>query len=160
MAARKWKPMRPAHSIGHANEMNLAYALKYENRGIKAVAGLMGLKLDTFYKQLAEDRIPVCAVAAFEHACGGAHYLTDFLSAQAGRLVVPMPTGKTTPLTLAELQVFQSEVLALLMRCYERKADPRETADALTALLGEIAFQRENVLRLDAPDLDLFGGER
>lgn len=158
MAARKWKPMRPAHSIGHATEMDLAHALKNYNRSIKTVAGLMGTKLDTFYKQLAEDRIPVCAVAAFGHACGS-HYLTDFLSAQAGRLVVGMPTGRATPLNLAELQVFQSEVLALLMRCYERKADPRETADALTALLGEIAFQRENVLRLDAPELDLFGGQ-
>lgn len=95
MTMRKWKPVRPAHSIGHATEMNLAHALKHHNRGIKAVAGLMGLKLDTFYKQLAEDRIPVCAVAAFEHACGGAHYLTDFLAAQAGRLVVAMPMGKT-----------------------------------------------------------------
>jgi hypothetical protein len=158
MTARKWKPTKPAHSIGHATEMNLAHALKHQNRGIKTVAGLMGIKLDTFYKQLAEDRIPVCAVAAFENACG-AHYLTDFLSAQAGRLVVAMPTGRSTPLNLAELQVFQSEVMALLMRCYERKANPRETADALTALLGEIAYQRANVLRMETPELDLFGGE-
>jgi len=156
MRTKKWKPVRPAHSIGHATELNLAHALRHHNRGIKAVAGLMGTKQDTLYKWLGEDRMPICSVAPFEHACGGAHYLTDFLSAQAGRLVVAMPTGRVSPLNLAELQVFQGEVLALLMRCYERKADPRETADALATLLGEIAFQRESVLRMQAPELDLF----
>jgi hypothetical protein len=158
MVARTWKPIRPAHSIGHANELCLGEALKRRNRGIKTVAGLMGVKQDTLYKWLAEDRTPVCAVAPFENACG-AHYLTDYLSAQAGRLVVAMPSGRATTMDLAALQVLNGEVLTLLMRCYQKQSTPQETADALTGLICELAFHRANVARMDAPELDLFGSE-
>lgn len=158
MAARTWKPIRPAHSIGHATEMCLEEAMRRKNRSMKTVAGLMGMKYDTLHAWLGEWRMPVCKVAAFEHACG-AHYLSDFLAAQAGRLVVATPSRRATALDLAALQVLNGEVLTLLMRCYQSQATPQETADALTGLICELAFHRANVARMDAPELDLFGSE-
>ncbi len=155
---RRKRTRRVPSSLGDAAQACLDHALKQHNRGVKRVADLMGLKLDTLYKKLAEDRITVAEVATFEYACG-ATYLTEFLCAQAHLQAIEMPNGRQLQATdVMELQQHFSEAVGLLIGFYKGEADQDETLSALATLMGEIGWHRANVERANSPELALFEG--
>lgn len=142
--------------LGDAIQQCLDHALSRYNRGPKRVAELMGVKLDTLYKWLAEHRIPSNMIGAFEHACG-ATVLTQYLCAQAHLLAIEMPVGrKVNAGDVMNLQQHFAESMALLIAFYKGESGQEETVTSLQSLMGEVAWHKANVERAASPELDLF----
>jgi hypothetical protein len=154
---RRKRVARVHSSLFEAVQACLDFALKTHHRGVQRVADLMGLKPDTLYKKIAEDRITLGELASFEHACG-ATTVTHYLCAQAHLLAVEMPSGRRLQVTDAmELQQHMAEAMALLIGFYKGDADQDETLAALTALMADVGWHRGNVERANSPELELFG---
>jgi len=147
---------RVPSSLGDAIQQCLDYAIKKYNRGPKRVADLMGVRIDTLYKWLAENRIPTNMIGSFEHACGGT-FLTQYLCAQAHLLAVEMPSGRKVDAgDIMDLQHHFAESMALLIAFYKGESDQDETVSSLQDLMGQVAWHKANVERAVAPELDLF----
>lgn len=158
--ARRKRTVRIASSLCDAIQQCLDHGLKHYNRGPKRIAELMGIKIDTFYKWLSENRIPTNMVGAFENACG-ATFLTQYLCAQAHLLAVEMPRGKkVSAMDVNDLQAHFAESMGLLISFYKGEADQEETVASLQALMGQVAWHKANVERAAAPELELFGSEQ
>lgn len=157
--SRRPRSSRVPYSLEAAIQACLDHALKRHNRGAKRIAELMGIKLDTLYKWIADTRIPSNMIGSFEHACG-ATVVTQYLCAQAHLLAVEMPNGRRLVDTdVMELQQHFAESLAMLIRFYRGEENRDDTVAALSALMGEVGWHRANVERADSPELELFGIE-
>lgn len=155
MTRRNWKQAR-ANSLTHALRLCKEFAQDRHNLSVERIADRMGVSHDNLYKWLATGRMPAILVPAYELGCG-CHFVSDWLSASAGRLVVPMPTGRTA--AEADLLAVNSScaaALVLLTKFYADPAsvDPAATADALRAHLEQVAFHHHNVARYAAPELE------
>ncbi|GKT21691.1 hypothetical protein [Acidovorax sp. SUPP3334] len=155
MSRRNWKHLR-ANSLVHAMRLCKEFAQERWNLSVERIADRMGVTHDSLYKWLGTGRMPAILVPAYELACG-CHYVTDWYAAAAGRLVVPMPTGRAVG--EAELLAVNSgcaAALALLTTFYAdpAQADTAATLEALRAHLEQVAFHHHNVARCVAPDLE------
>ena len=155
---RRKRTYRVPSSLSDAHQMCLDHALKRHNRSIKRIADLMGVKIDTLYKWLAENRIPAGMIGPFEHACR-ATFVTQYLCAQAHLLAIEMPTGrKMTPTDVTDLQASFHAACGLLIAYYKGEAEQDGTVSALAELMGQVAWHKANVERAASPELDLFVG--
>lgn len=155
MSRRNWKNAR-ATSLVNALRLCKEYALERRNLSVERIADLMGASHDSLYKWLASGRMPANLLPAFEHACG-CHYATDWYAAMAGRLVVPMPTGRSA--AQADLLAVNSScaaALELLTAFYANpnKADSAATLQALRTHLEQVAYHHNNVARCAEPELE------
>ena len=147
---------RVPSNLADAIQSCLDYALRKYNRSPKRIADLMGMKIDTLYKWLADDRIPTNMIGSFEHACG-ATYLTQYLCAQAHLMAVEIPTGrKMNSGDVMELQQHFAESVGLLIAFYRGEGDLDSTVCSLQSLLNQVAWHKANVERADTPELALF----
>lgn len=151
---------RQASSLRDAMDLCLAHALEKHHRSVDRVADLMGLSSKwTLYKWMESARLPANLIPVFEHACG-AHFVTAYLGQAAHKLVVDMPAGKAVKAQeINTLQGSFTHAVGLLIQFYQGQAQADETVQALTEVMGALAWQRENVAKTQAPELDLFEGE-
>lgn len=159
MRKRSWKSVR-ATNLHEAMELSVEFAT--ENRKPpKVLADLMGVDTKTLYRWLSEDSMPLNRVRQFETFCGTA-LISDYLFlAHGDKVVIAIPAGKKSGVTeLAEVQCAFAEAMALLFRFYQGGDKLDETVAALTGTLTQLAYQRSNVLKTGAPELDLFGAEK
>lgn len=155
MRRRDWKHAR-AHSLTHALRLCKEFAQDRHNLSVERIADRMGQSHDALYKWLATGRMPAILIPAYEHACG-CHFASDWLSASAGRLVVPMPTGRGVAETdLLAVNSSCAAALTLLTRFYAdpAQADLAATTEALRTHLEQVAFHHHNVARYGAPELE------
>lgn len=156
MTTARRKRARIPNSLEEAIQLNLDHALRKHNRGQKRIAELIGIKLDTLYKWLAENRIPANMIGPFENACS-ATYLTQYLCAQAHLLAVEIPSGRRVIANdVNDLQSRFVESIGLLIAFYKGESDQDETVGSLTDLMGQVAWHKANVERASAPELGLF----
>lgn len=151
---RNWKKTRPT-SLLHAMELCVEHARETKNAGIDRIAVRMGEEHHhNLYKYLANGRMPLVKLNAFEEATGAA-FVTRWLAMSAGLLVIDIPTGRTASgeevLALHELL---NEAVGALLQFYASKADQADVQARLTAALEGLAFHRENVKKHDQPELD------
>ncbi|GKT19744.1 hypothetical protein AVHY2522_23595 [Acidovorax sp. SUPP2522] len=156
MSRRNWKHLR-ANSLVHALRLCKEFAQERRNLSVERIADRMGVTHDSLYKWLGTGRMPAILVPAYELACG-CHYVTDWYAAAAGRLSIPMPTGRNVG--QADLLAVNSScaaALQLLTAFYAdpSAADPTATLDALRTHLEQVAFHHHNVARYAAPELEL-----
>lgn len=156
MTRRNWKHMR-ANSLVHALRLCKEFAQDRSNLSVERVADRMGVTHDSLYKWLGTGRMPANLVPTYEMVCG-CHFVTDWYAGAAGRLVVPMPTGRAV--TETELLAVNSSCaasLALLTKFYAdpNSADLEATADALRMHLEQVAYHHHNVARYASPQLEL-----
>lgn len=151
---RSWKRLQP-NSLRHALELCKDHARARLNRSVERIAEEMGITDHwTVYKWLQTGRIPANLIRPFETACG-IDYVTRWLVASSGRMLIDVPTGRALhPTDLIELHNGFSIALQLLMDFYAGKAAPAATAGALTAHLEQVAWHRGNVAQYMAPELD------
>ena len=155
MTRRNWKALQPS-SLRNALELCKDHAREKLNKSVERIADRMGVTHDSLYKWLGTGRMPAILVPAYELACG-CHYVTDWYGASAGRLVVPMPTGRAVgEADLLAVNSSCATALDLLKAFYAdpASADPKATSDALYAHLQQVAFHHHNVARYAAPELD------
>lgn len=155
MSRRNWKRVRP-NSLTEALRLCKEFAQAKANMSIERIADRMGVTHDSLYKWLATGRLPAILIPTYEHACG-CHFVSEWLAASAGRLVIDMPKGRTVSQSeLVELNSGFAAALQLLTNFYasEGKADPIETLDALTTHLQQVAWHHANVNVHATPELE------
>jgi hypothetical protein len=156
MRKRTWKSVRPGN-LGEALELCVEYAAEHR-RPVKVLSDLMGVQSTTLYRWLADNSMPLNRVRQFESFCG-ASFISEYLClAQGDKVVVAIPAGKRAGVTeLAEVQGTFAEAMTLLVRFYQRGDGLDDTVNALTTTLSQLAYQRSNVQKSGAPELELFG---
>lgn len=153
----KWKSIK-ATSICHATELCLDYATENHRRPAKVLADLMGIDVKLLYRWMSDSSMPLNRIRQFETFCG-ASYISEYLcTAHGNKIVIDIPAGKAATVTdLVEVQACFSEAMALLSRFYQSGDAIEQTLAALTTTLGQLAYQRSNVLKVSQPELELFG---
>jgi hypothetical protein len=155
MTRRNWKRVRPT-SLVEALRLCREYAGDKQNLSVERIADRMGATHDSLYKWLATGRLPAILIPAYEHACG-CHFASDWLAASAGRLVIPMPTGRSaSPGDMVEFNSGFAAALQLLSDFYAQPghSDPAATLAALTSHLQQVAWHQANVAAFSNPELD------
>ena len=155
MSRRNWKRFR-ANNFLEALRACKDYAQEHHGRSVARIADHAGATEDTLYKWIANGRIPGVLIPTYEMACG-AHFVSDWLASSAGRMVIPMPTGRKS--TEAELLQINADCTAAMSQLAAFYADPSkvDTAELMELLqrhLEQVAFQHRNVGRYEAPELD------
>ena len=93
MSRRNWKRIQPT-SLRHALELCKEHARERLNRSVERIADEMGITDHwTVYKWLQTGRIPANLIRPFESACG-IDYVTRWIAASAGKMLVDIPTGR------------------------------------------------------------------
>ena len=145
-----------ANSLVHAMRLCKEYAQAKHNLSVERIADRMGATHDSLYKWLATGRMPAILIPAYELACG-CHYISDWLAASAGRLVVPMPTGRKAEGTeLLDMNSSCAAALQLLTAFYQAptEADTEATLAALRLHLEQVAYHHHNVAQYATPELE------
>jgi hypothetical protein len=141
--------------------MQLCVEFATENRKpVKVLADLMGVDVKTLYRWLADTSMPINRVRQFETFCG-ISFVSEYLClAHGDKVVVSIPAGKkTNVLELSALQGLFADAVAFLVKFYQDGSGTEETVAALTETLTQVAYQRSNVLKASAPELDLFAAQ-
>ncbi len=156
MPPRNWKRFR-ANSLRDAMRACKDYALERRKLSVSRIAELMGdVTEDSLYGWLSKSSMPLRLVPTFEMVCG-AHFVSDWLAASAGRMVIPMPKGHKV--SEAELLQINADCTAAMSQLAAFYADPSrvDTAELLELLqrhLEQVAFQHHNVGQYIAPQLE------
>lgn len=160
MAARNWKRFR-ANNLRDAMRACKDYALEKRQLSVPRIGELMGdVSEDSLYGWLSKSSMPLRLVPTFELVCG-AHFVSEWLAASAGRMVIAMPKGKKA--NQAELLQITTDCSAAMEKLAAFYADPSkvDTAELMEMLqrhLEQVAFQHQNVGQYIAPELE-FGHE-
>ena len=155
MTRRNWKRVHP-NNLVDALRLCKEFAQEKANLSIERIADRMGTSHDSLYKWLATGRLPAILIPAYEHACG-CHFASEWLAHCAGRLVVPMPGGRTaTQADMVELNSCFGAALQLLSDFYAApgQADATETLAALHSHLQQVAWHHANVGQHANPELE------
>jgi transcriptional regulator with XRE-family HTH domain len=151
---RDWKRVQ-ASNLREAFRLCKEYGREKKNLSVEQIAELMAVSDDLLYKWLANGEMRANLIPTYEHVCG-CHFVTEYLAASAGRLVVAIPSGRTpTDLEIIELQGLLTDTVRRLILFYGGEIDQEQAEQGLTASLKALAWQRENVRKADAPELEL-----
>lgn len=157
MRLRNWKQYRPT-SLPDAIRACKDYALEKKGLSVARICVFLCTNEDTFYKWASTDRMPALVIPQFELICG-CHYVSDFLSAHAGRIVIPMPKGqKATESALLAVNQACADAVSTLAKFYANPASV-DTGALLAQLrqhLEQVAFHHGNVQRYHQPELEGF----
>jgi hypothetical protein len=152
---RNWKALQPT-SLRAALELCKDHARERINKSVEQIADDMGLTDHwTIYKWFQTGRIPANLIRPYEQACG-IDYVTRWLVASSGRLVVDVATGRN--LNHADIVAMHEHfagTLKLLTVFYANPGtDPAETLAAVTKHMEHMAWHRNNVAQHATPQLE------
>lgn len=155
MTRRNWKALQPS-SLRHAFELCKDHARDRLNKGVERIADDMGLADHwVLYKYLQKGSMPANLIRPYELACG-IDYVTRYLAASNGRLLVQIATGrKLTHADVVELHEHFATALKLLTDYYAKPGDPSAALAALTTHMEHVAWHRQNVAQHINPQLEL-----
>ena len=155
---RNIKKQPKATSLDHAIELAKHHA-KERRLPSKVMADLMGVELKTYYRWLLENTMPLNRIAQFE-ALTGSRYISEYLSVLHGdRVVIEIPRGRNgSTADIAKVQSQTAEAIALLAKWHEDGSGVDETIEALTRVLSTLAYHRENVKKVETPELEFGEG--
>jgi hypothetical protein len=90
---RNWNALQPS-SLRQALELCKEYARERRNLSVERIAEKMGVTDHwTIYKWVQSGRIPANMIQPYESVCG-IEYVTRWLAASGGKLLVDIPTGR------------------------------------------------------------------
>ncbi|EMO7933063.1 hypothetical protein ACM72P_19820 [Pseudomonas aeruginosa] len=156
MKRRNWKtwvPRSPCASI----EGCVEHGTQRYNRGVErlAIDHLGQTNQSSLYKWMANGRLPLCLVVPLEKATG-IPLITRYLAAAHGKLLIDIPTGRTTsPKDVQQLQTVLHDAVGALLAFHAGSQDRDKTLDALRAGLESLAWHHGNVTQHETPQLEL-----
>lgn len=154
MKGRNWKRAIPT-SLRHALELCKDHARERHNLSVERIAERMGLPDHwAVYKWIQTGRIPANLIPAYEAVCG-INFVTRWLAAAAGMLVIAPPTGRDA--TAADMQVLQellNTAVGQLLQFYAGKAQAPEALASIQQAMEGLAWHRGNVEKHAQPELD------
>ena len=120
----------------------------------------MGITPDLLYKWLGTGKMPANMIPSYELVCG-IDFVSRWLALAAGNLVIDIPTGKVgDEADIQALQETLNTAVGALIRFYAGKADAAETLGSIQRGMEGLGFHRENVKKVDCPELDMFGDDQ
>ena len=151
---RNWKRLQPT-SLRQALEFCKDHARVKLNRSVERIAEEMGITDHwTIYKYIQTGRIPANLIRPYETACG-IDYVTRWIAASAGKMLIDIPTGRTLSGTdVVGLHNGFGAALQLLTDFYAKGGSACDTMAALTAHLEDVAWHRANVEQHLQPGFD------
>ena len=154
MSRRNWKRIQPT-SLRHALELCKDFAKERHNLSVERIAESMGLTDHwTVYKWIQTGRIPANMIRPYETACG-IDYVTRWLAASSGRLLIDIPTGrKADAADMQALQELLNTAVGQLLQFYGGKAEAGDTLAAIQQAMEGLAWHRGNVQKHAQPELD------
>ena len=154
MSRRNWKRIQPT-SLRHALELCKDHAKERHNLSVERIAERMGLTDHwTVYKWIQTGRIPANMIRPYETACG-IDYVTRWLAASSGRLLIDIPTGrKADAADMQALQELLNTAVGQLLQFYGGKAEADDTLSGIQQAMEGLAWHRGNVQKHDQPELD------
>jgi hypothetical protein len=156
MTRRNWKGYQPA-TLREALAGCKDFAQQRHNLSVERIAERMGLEDHwALYKWIANGRMPLVNLHAYEHACG-IDLVTRYLAATGDKLLVPMPHGRQAkPTDMVELNSGFAQALQLLTDFYaeDGRSDPAATLEALRNHLEQVAYHQRNVAAYTTPELE------
>ena len=154
MSRRNWKRIQPT-SLRHALELCKDHAKERNNLSVERIAERMGLTDHwTVYKWIQTGRIPANMIRPYEVACG-IDYVTRWLAASSGRLLIDIPTGRNA--SAADMQALQellNTAVGQLLQFYGGKSPAADTLAAIQQAMEGLAWHRRNVEKHSQPELD------
>lgn len=159
MTRRHWNQVVPT-DVPRALQLCADFALEKRNLSVQRITDLMGeASHNTMYKWMGTGRMPVIKVSAFEHICG-INYVTRFLAHSSNKLLIDMPTGRRAEhRELIDLAINANQTTGMLMDFFEGRGDAETVSAAITALIEDLALQRNNVEKFKQPELLLGGSD-
>ena len=156
MTRRNWKRIQPT-SLRNALELCKDHAKERHNLSVERIAESMGLTDHwTVYKWIQTGRIPANMIRPYEAACG-IDYVTRWLAASSGRLLIDIPTGRgVTAEDILGLHSVMNAAATQILDFYEKTPRP-EVANVLAAIqeaMQTLAWHRGNVEKHAQPELD------
>lgn len=153
MTRRNWKRIQPI-SLLHATELCKDKAAE-QGVSVQRIADRTFLHDHwTLYKWMANGRMPASYIRAFEQACG-ADYITRWLAASAGKLLIDIPTGRhATAADMQELQELLNSVVGQLLQFYGGKTQASDALNAIQQAMEGLAWHRGNVEKHAQPELE------
>ena len=154
MSRRNWKRIQPT-SLRNALELCKDHAKERHNLSVERIAESMGLTDHwTVYKWIQTGRIPANMIRPYETACG-IDYVTRWLAASSGRLLIDIPTGrKADAADMQALQELLNTAVGQLLQFYGGKAEANDTLCAIQQAMEALAWHRGNVEKHAQPELD------
>ena len=152
---RNWKKVRPT-SLLNSLELCADHGREQRNYSVERIAEAMCEKTHhTIYKYLEGGTLPLIKLRAFEDACG-ATFVTRWLAASAGLLVIDVPTGRAGGAAdVLSLQEILNDAVGALLSFYAGRLSEGDVLMRVTAAMEGLAFQRENVKKFVQPELEL-----
>ena len=155
MTKRNWKTYR-ANSLLDALSACKDFALERRRLSVRSIAANIGVTEDSLYKWLGTGRMPVNLLLVYELACG-CHFVSDWLVASSGRMVLPIPTGrKACEQDLLQISSDFAAAVQALAGFYATpsKCNTEALLDELRKHLEQVAYHHHNVARYETPELD------
>lgn len=155
MKRRNWKGVQPT-SLRHALELCKDHAADARRLSVERIAERMGEESHwTVYGWLRDGSIPARKIVAYEHACG-CNFVTRWLAACEGNLLVPIPTGRQADADFyLAMQKSFTAAMEHLVQFYAGRAQADDTLAALTTLMEDVAWHHGNVGQYHQPTLEL-----
>jgi len=149
-----WRKRTP-RSVYEAAEWVGEYGRQHKQMSRERLCDHFGNELSTTGKWISQANMPLKKIINFEQLCG-INFVTQYLAQAQGYLLVKVPSGRKAEHTeLAELQIFMTEVSALLIKTYDGRANDEETINALKKLMQDLAFHERNVSVVNQPQHEL-----
>ncbi|MDG4811687.1 hypothetical protein P8629_01580 [Hydrogenovibrio sp. 3SP14C1] len=125
------------------------------NLSVARIAELMGLDDESLlYKWMKNGSMPVHKLHSFEYVCG-ANFVSVYLASSDNKLLIDIPTGKALKdVSVIEMQGAFNNAMSLLIKFAAGEAEAQETVAALTRSMSDLAYHRENVQKVNIPELD------
>lgn len=153
MSRRNWKRVTP-NSLRDALRLCKDHALEKKNLSVERIADLMGITADLLYKWLSNGRLPAMLIPSYEHICG-IDFVTRWLAASAGRLLISVPTGRNASATdMQALQEVLNTAVGQLLQFHAGKSEAHDTLAAIQQAMEGLAWHRGNVEKHLAPEFD------
>lgn len=156
---RHWNRLQPT-SLRQALELCKEHGRHQLNRSVERIAEHMGVTDHwSLYKWMESGRIPANMIRPYEDACG-IDYVTRWLAASAGKLLIDIPTGRALrDSDLAQFSNGFGAALQLLTDFYAGKSTADKTLEALHHHLEQVAWHHANVRQHGTPGLDFSAPE-
>ena len=142
-----------ATSLDHAIELTEEYAEQYRMPS-KRIAELMGVEYKTYRRWMLDGTLPLNRLVQLEHITNS-QFISEYLCVfQGNKVVIDIARGKKSDVVdIAELQAQIAQAMACLAQFYAGKANADDTIAELTASITSLAYQRENVRKVETPEL-------
>ncbi|HAF44685.1 MAG TPA: hypothetical protein DCK83_07035 [Gallionellaceae bacterium] len=145
MTRRNWKRIQPT-SLRQALELCKDHARERLNLSVELIADRMGVTDHwTLYKWIQKGSIPANMIRPYEIVCG-IDYVTRWLAASAGRLLIEVPTGRAaTPSDIQALQELLNTAVGQLLQFHSGKAQADDALAAIQQGMEGLAWHKGNV---------------